>query len=549
MGLFKKASVVMTPNGVKAGKVFSVKPANGDGDFTFTRYTAAGIAHRESSDGLLKSVASGVPRLDYSDGVCPALLLEPQSTNLVTYPLSFISNYWVKSKASIEGDTNAAEVEVVVDGNFPEDTIVWPTTVGTDVYEGYAHIISDGAWQYVRQLNAMEVGKSYVVSYEILPNEVGYGTLKMANSFGISPIASTVGVHSFKAVALSTTLSFDRSLACNIKLANISVKEVQGFVSPDGTTNSYKLVPSVAAGSSYISLTASTGLKTNSFFLKKGELSYVSVGNAAYVVVVDLILGALSKSSDSINNYSIEKHPNGWYRVSIYNKTASNYQIQLFTGVDSNGVNITNNGTSGVYIYGAQLEALPYATSLMLPAVEGSTVTRVADSCTNSGTPSDFGSAEGVLYAEIANITNGQDSRISISDGTLSNRASFAFAPTANEAYCLVRFNGVQVIQNLNLDLGFSQTNFTKVAVKYKSGQSSLFVNGVKVISSSVTFSPTSSDFTLSISGATGVPFYGKVRGVQVYKEALTDTELYDLTKPLYSTFDVMTNDLQYDTI
>ena len=547
MGLFKKASVVMTPNGVKAGKVFSVKPANGDGDFTFTRYTAAGIAHRESSDGLLKSVASGVPRLDYSDGVCPALLLEPQSTNLVTYPLSFISNYWVKSKASIEGDTNAAEVEVVVDGNFPEDTIVWPTTVGTDVYEGYAHIISDGAWQYVRQLNAMEVGKSYVVSYEILPNEVGYGTLKMANSFGISPIASTVGVHSFKAVALSTTLSFDRSLACNIKLANISVKEVQGFVSPDGTTNSYKLVPSVAAGSSYISLTASTGLKTNSFFLKKGELSYVSVGNAAYVVVVDLILGALSKSSDSINNYSIEKHPNGWYRVSIYNKTASNYQIQLFTGVDSNGVNITNNGTSGVYIYGAQLEALPYATSLMLPAVEGSTVTRVADLCTNSGTVNDFNSAEGVLYADIAALSDDLTLRcISINDGTSGDSVIIRYRTESNKIQCVVFYGGVLIFSASIV--ASSILDYNKVALKYKSGDYSFWSNGVEVSASSAAAVPTGLN-NLSLHNGTTDPFYGKVRGVQVYKEALTDTELYDLTKPLYSTFDVMTNDLQYDTI
>ena len=549
MGLFKKASVVMTPNGVKAGKVFSVKPANGDGDFTFTRYTAAGIAHRESSDGLLKSVASGVPRLDYSDGVCPALLLEPQSTNLVTYPLSFISNYWVKSKASIEGDTNAAEVEVVVDGNFPEDTIVWPTTVGTDVYEGYAHIISDGAWQYVRQLNAMEVGKSYVVSYEILPNEVGYGTLKMANSFGISPIASTVGVHSFKAVALSTTLSFDRSLACNIKLANISVKEVQGFVSPDGTTNSYKLVPSVVAGSSYISLTASTGLKTNSFFLKKGELSYVSVGNAAYVVVVDLTLGALSKSSDSINNYSIEKHPNGWYRVSIYNKTASNYQIQLFTGVDSNGVNITNNGTSGVYIYGAQLEALTYATSLMLPPAEGSIVTRTAEACTSSGTVNDFNSVEGVLYAEIARSSTSGYSLVGLSDGGSTNRVYVGGGSAANTLTTTFQVAGSSTYTYIHSQ---NVLEFNKVAVKYKTNSYSMWVNGVKVNEQLTTASTLPAGTFTSMqfdSGSGSSIFYGKVRGVQAYKEALTDAELYDLTKPLHETFAVMANSLQYTTI
>ena len=546
MGLFNKASIVMTPNGVKAGKVYSVKPSDGDGDFTFSRAT---VANKEASNGLIQETAVNVPRLDYSDGTCPALLLEPQSTNLITYPISFFNSYWTKSKASIQGSPIGDEL--VVNGSLATDLSGWSLTTPTGVTVEWTpsgmHIITDGTGGGASQ-SILTVGTTYVVDFDY---EAVSGSLKLDSV--INGLSETKHYRKVFVATQSPLTFYRQSGAAEGYISNVSVKEVQGFVSPDGTSNAYKLVEGINDGNHSIysaNTTVTLGVQhTISFYVKKGNRDRLRI-EGGYRLDIDATfdLGLLTSTGGG----KIDSLGSDWYRLSAsgvgeISTGATNAFIYL---LDDNGTqSYQGDGTSGIYIYGAQLEALPYATSLMLPAVEGSTVTRVADSCTNSGTPSDFGSAEGVLYAEIANITNGQDSRISISDGTLSNRASFAFAPTANEAYCLVRFNGVQVIQNLNLDLGFSQTNFTKVAVKYKSGQSSLFVNGVKVISSSVTFSPTSSDFTLSISGATGVPFYGKVRGVQVYKEALTDTELYDLTKPLYSTFDVMTNDLQYDTI
>jgi len=546
MGLFNKASIVMTPNGVKAGKVYSVKPSDGDGDFTFSRAT---VANKEASNGLIQETAVNVPRLDYSDGTCPALLLEPQSTNLITYPLSFPNNYWAKSKASIEGDASTATNEVILNGGFAGSTANWGFGAGWAY--GANNIIATATSSNLQQNSVVfNNTKTYKITIDISGWTSGsISRLQIGGESVPNTAIDSNGSHVFyhNPTVNSTQNLYIVVSGFSATIDNISIKEVQGFVSPDGTSNAYKLVPSVAAGSSYISLTASTGLKTNSFFLKKGELSYVSVGNAAYVVVVDLILGALSKSSDSINNYSIEKHPNGWYRVSIYNKTASNYQIQLFTGVDSNGVNITNNGTSGVYIYGAQLEALPYATSLMLPAVEGSTVTRVADLCTNSGTVNDFNSAEGVLYADIAALSDDLTLRcISINDGTSGDSVIIRYRTESNKIQCVVFYGGVLIFSASIV--ASSILDYNKVALKYKSGDYSFWSNGVEVSASSAAAVPTGLN-NLSLHNGTTDPFYGKVRGVQVYKEALTDTELYDLTKPLYSTFDVMTNDLQYDTI
>jgi len=76
--LLEKASILTTPTAYNDGKLLSVKPNTSVGDFDFTRNSSA---TRVASNGLIEDVASGLPRIDYTDGV-GHILLEPQSTNL-----------------------------------------------------------------------------------------------------------------------------------------------------------------------------------------------------------------------------------------------------------------------------------------------------------------------------------------------------------------------------------------------------------------------------------------------------------------------------------
>ena len=80
MSLLDTASLILTPNGYKASKLYSVKPTNGDGDMVVSRNTTA---TRVNSAGVIESVAINVPRLDYTGGGCPKILVEPLRTNLV----------------------------------------------------------------------------------------------------------------------------------------------------------------------------------------------------------------------------------------------------------------------------------------------------------------------------------------------------------------------------------------------------------------------------------------------------------------------------------
>ena len=85
-----KPKLALIPSTV-GGSVYSVLPSNGDGDFNFTRASAA---TRINAQGLIETVAATDNRLNYPllDGTvqtCPHLLLEPQRTNLFTYSQSF----------------------------------------------------------------------------------------------------------------------------------------------------------------------------------------------------------------------------------------------------------------------------------------------------------------------------------------------------------------------------------------------------------------------------------------------------------------------------
>ena len=80
MSLLNEASFLVTPNGYKASRLYAAIPTNGNGDMAFTRATTA---TRVDENDLVSSVASNVPRIDYTGGGCPSILLEPQRTNSI----------------------------------------------------------------------------------------------------------------------------------------------------------------------------------------------------------------------------------------------------------------------------------------------------------------------------------------------------------------------------------------------------------------------------------------------------------------------------------
>ena len=93
-----RPSLALIPSAYKVGKVASVLPESGKGDFTFTRGSEA---TRINASGLIEAVGDDVPRIDHSDGGCPILLLEPQRTNLIQYSEDFSDASWTKTGLNV----------------------------------------------------------------------------------------------------------------------------------------------------------------------------------------------------------------------------------------------------------------------------------------------------------------------------------------------------------------------------------------------------------------------------------------------------------------
>ena len=150
---YDQASLVVVPSGYKSGKIYAQKPLTTDGQLTFTR---ASTATRVNASGLIETVASGVPRLDYLGSTCPKLLLEPQRTNLAQQSQSFDNGYWEKGSVA----TITANSVVSPDGTQNADTL---TANGTgslfarvNCYLGTAQTCSNSL--FVKKANHRYVG-------------------------------------------------------------------------------------------------------------------------------------------------------------------------------------------------------------------------------------------------------------------------------------------------------------------------------------------------------------------------------------------------------
>jgi hypothetical protein len=171
MALFDDASLVTTPNGYKAGTLYSIKPTSGLGDMTVVRATTA---TRVNSAGLIESMANNVPRLDYSNGTCPSLLVEPQRTNIALYSEQFDNAAYVKSgngvgvapvvtandEISPDGYQNADKIDLSLSGGTSSSDWSW-------IYRNYSATISQpqAISLYLKAATALDVGKIIRVGF------------------------------------------------------------------------------------------------------------------------------------------------------------------------------------------------------------------------------------------------------------------------------------------------------------------------------------------------------------------------------------------------
>jgi len=190
----------------------------------------------------------------------------------------------------------------------------------------------------------------------------------------------------------------------------------------------------------------------------------------------------------------------------------------------------TSSGGFSIIVCHPQEEVGSYATSYI--PTSGSSVTRSAEVADESGNSSVFNDSEGVFYAEIAALADdGTARRITISDGTNSNRIVIAYHTVSNQFLYIIVVGNSVVASNVYTTT--DTKDYHKVAVKYKENDFAFWVDGVErhSDSSGSTFPNGTLDqiqFTQGAGG--GVYFYGKTKDLRVYDTALSDSELQALT-------------------
>ena len=158
-----------------------------------------------------------------------------------------------------------------------------------------------------------------------------------------------------------------------------------------------------------------------------------------------------------------------------------------------------------------------------------SAVTRNQELINKTGIGSLINSLEGVLFVEMASLSNDLTNRdITIVGSTTANRIVLRFHSESNNILTQIIINGSSVF--IGQTATQTQTNFNKIAIRWSLNNFSFWVNGVKYSES--LSGGTFADNTLNnlILSASSNAFAGKIKSFQILKNALTNAEIINLT-------------------
>ena len=275
----------------------------------------------------------------------------------------------------------------------------------------------------------------------------------------------------------------------DVTLSNCSV--VSGFSAPDSSNNAFKLVEDNTNSLKLFRANNDTNTTANtphssSIFVKAGERTKVRVygyhlNNQKFSVDYDLngnqFLGT-NTSNSQVDGHSIEDYGDGWKRITVTGQKAATYSWDVGVSPldDSGNDTYQGDGTSGVYIWGAQLETGSVATSY-IPTSGGNAAarTRAADDLVVSGSAfSDFyNGSEGTFYIEVVDrdVLGGAHSYV-VGQGT----SQFFFYKNNAQAE-VNNFDGVNPLSIT----GLVSNQLFRAAVSYNSSVKSLSYDGTTV--------------------------------------------------------------------
>jgi hypothetical protein len=319
-------------------------------------------------------------------------------------------------------------------------------------------------------------------------------------------------------------------------------------ISPDGAQNAELLTPTTTNTFHRVfnptnTLTATSASfscysKANGYtkaFIRESQTSGAAV-------VFDLSSGTVfsifNNGGSTISNALISSVGNGWYKLSFTASFASATNMWFgfhianpaYTSGDPFSSFFAGDGTSGMYLWGAQLEAGSFPTSYIPTAA--SSVARSADTASMTGTnfSSWYNQSEGTF---VVNTTPLSATNINFTGGvfTLSPTSgvgggSFDLGQGAAGTWKWWRSNG-----NMMIDFGTVSANTSaKLAVAYKlADYAAVANNGTVGTSSEATALVSATSINLSGQFANS-PFGGYLASIVFYPQRLPNATLQSLT-------------------
>jgi hypothetical protein len=305
---------------------------------------------------------------------------------------------------------------------------------------------------------------------------------------------------------------------------------------PDGTSTASSFIPTAGAvtlSNTSISPTLTDSVVyTASCFLKKNGYDWAKVilrskdSASETGAWFNLNTGAVGTVDAGITA-AIQSVGSGWYRCSVVKNAGTGATSPRFRIASTNADNVlafTANGTSGLFIYQAQLEAGTGASS-PIPTTTAA-VTRAADAASVTGlsVPNPHSMA--------AEWTPGFDNGTSFRrTGALTNSG----ATSDDTIYQRHTNNFSRMYTTADMDLLLGTANATtanKAAARFELNNGAGSLNGAATVAPDTSTTPTTGIDRLLIgvgSLSTG-PLNGTVSRIRIYNRALSDAQLQALT-------------------
>jgi hypothetical protein len=325
-------TILIVPDRFKSGVLYSQLPESGAVDFGVTRATTA---FRTNASGILESVASGVPRLDYpAAGGCPSLLVEPAATNLLLRSEEFDDASWAKTNTTITANTTISP-----DGSQNADTM--------DVVDGNSRIT---------QTLSLGAGTYTISAYVRVLSTTTAGQLRFA------PVVDGSNVNSFF-TATSGWQRFTQTFTAVSGVTSVALRGAAGgFV---GTIAVYGFqLETGSVATSYIPTTSAAVTRNADVISKTGVSGFIGQLEGCLYAEVDLRVFSPDARILSISDGT------GNNRIILFFNTLNRIRAVVTTGGGASQADIaTTSQVAGIFKI-----AFAYATNDFVLYVNGSQI-------------------------------------------------------------------------------------------------------------------------------------------------------------------------------